>query len=97
MLLNSIQFIKPEEVSAMPVVAMEVTHSVITNKNSEVKRDSYSAALKFDRLTSFKLNISGDDFALIHYYSQRKYLAEQFNVQAHVRMIETKWPEKDGR
>ena len=97
MLLNSIQFIKPEEVNAMAIVPMEVTKSTITNKNTEVKRDAFSAALKFDRLTSFKLNISGDDFALIHYYSQRKYLADQFTVQARVRIVETKWPEKDGR
>ena len=97
MQINSIQFIKPEEVNAMALVPMEVTKSVIANKNTEVKREQFSAALKFDRLTTFKLNISNDDFALIHYYSQRKYLADQFTVQAHVRVIETKWPEKDGR
>ena len=97
MQLNLINYVTEEEIKAMPLVDLEVTKSSITNKNSNVRRDTYQAMLKFDRLTSFKLNITNDDFALLHYFSGKQYINDQFTVRAHVRIIETKWPEKDGR
>ncbi len=97
MQLNLINYVTEEEIKAMPLVDLEVTKSTITNKNSNVRRDTYQAMLKFDRLTSFKLNITNDDFALLHYFSGKQYINDQFTVRAHVRIIETKWPEKDGR
>lgn len=97
MQLNLINYVTEEEIKAMPLVDLEVTKSTITNKNSNVRRDAYSAMLKFDRLAHFKLNITNDDFALLHYFSGKQYISDQFTVRAHVRIIETKWPEKDGR
>ena len=97
MQLNLINYVTEEEIKAMPLVDLEVTRSTITNKNSNVRRDTYQAILKFDRLTSFKLNITNDDFALLHYFSGKQYVSDQFTVRAHVRIIETKWPAKDGR
>lgn len=97
MQLNLINYLTEEEIKAMPLVDLEVTKSTITSKNSNVHRDTYSAMLKFDRLTSFRINITNDDFALLHYFSGKQYISDQFTVRAHVRVIETKWPEKDGR
>ena len=97
MQINLINYVTEEEIKAMPLVDLEVTKSTITNKNSNVRRDTYSAMLKFDRLAHFKLNITNDDFALLHYFSGKQFINDQFNVRAHVRFVETKWPEKDGR
>ena len=97
MKVNGIRFITPEEVNAMSQVDLEVTRTSFGSKTGDVKRDMYSIEVKFDRLTSRKLPISNDDFALLHFYSERKYLADQFTVQAKARIVETQWPEKDGR
>lgn len=95
--INSIQFITPEEIAAMPIVDMEVTHRSFVSKNSSIRSEQYSAELQFDRVTRFRLNISGDEFALLHYFSNRKYVADQFTVKAKARVVETKWPEKNGQ
>ena len=97
MKINGIRFITPEEVNAMNSVNLEVTKALLGGKSSDVKRFMFSIDVQFDRLTSHKMTISNDDFALLHYYSERKYLADQFTVQARARIVETKWPEKDGR
>ena len=96
MKLNSIRFISQEEVNAMAQADLEVTKTTF-GKANEVKRDSYSIEVKLDRLTSHKLPISKDDFVLLHYFSERKNLADQFVVACRARIIETQWPEKDSR
>ena len=50
MQLNLINYVTEEEIKAMPLVDLEVTKSSITNKNSNVRRDTYQAMLKFYRL-----------------------------------------------
>lgn len=95
--INTIQFITEGEVKAMPIIDFEITRSQITNKNTNVKRDSYSAVAKLDRLTSFRWTISNDDYALFHYFSGRNYISDQFSVKGHIRIIETKWPERNGQ
>ena len=95
--INSIQFIKEEEVFQMATASMEVTKQTIENKATGVKRDAYSASVRFNRLHMYKFNIQSDDYALLHYYSKRKVPANQFVVPVRTRIIETKWPEKDGR
>ena len=94
--INSIRYVTPEEVKAMSVADLEVTHSVF-GKANEVKRDSYTIEVKLDRLTSHKISIQKDDFVLLHYFSERKNLADQFVVPCRARIIETQWPEKDNR
>ena len=97
--VSGINFIKEDEVKTMPMAPMEVTKALIVNKDTGVKRDTYSAQVKFDYYSSFKFpsGITSDDYALIHYHSKRKKHDDQFVVQAHVRIIETKWPEREGR
>ena len=95
--INSIRFIKPEEVNSMASAPMEVTRSVILNKTTGVKREMYSAAVKLDRLTTFPLTIDSNEYALLHYHIQRKKFDDQFTVQAKIRIIETKWPERENR
>ena len=95
--LNLINYITKEEIDAMPLCDLEVTKSTITSKTNNVRRESFQAILRFDRLTSFRMNITNDDYALLHYFSGKQYISDQFNVRAHVRIIETKWPAKDGR
>ena len=97
MQINLINYVTEEEIKAMPLVDLEVTKTTITSKTTNVHRDTYQAVVKFDRLSSFKLNITNDDFALLHYFSGKQYISNQFTVRAHVRVVETKWPEKDGR
>lgn len=97
MKVNGIKFITPEEIAGMSPVDLEVTKTSFGGKTGDVKREMYNIEVKFDRLTSRKLPISNDDFALLHFYSERKYLADQFTVQAKARIVETQWPEKDGR
>src|SRR5574344_357184 len=95
--INSIEFITPEEVKAMPTVNMVITRTEFANKDTGAKRTNYGAELKFDReLTTFPIHITSDDFALLHYFSERKSIADQFVVPAHVRLIRTDWPEHDG-
>ena len=97
--VSGINFIKEDEVKTMPMAPMEVTKALIVNKDTGVKRDAYSAQVKFDYYSSFKFpsGITSDDYALIHYHSKRKKHDDQFVVQAHVRIVETKWPEREGR
>ena len=97
MQLNLINYVTEEEIKAMPLCDLEVTRSNITSKQNNIRRESFQAILRFDRLTSFRMNITNDDFALLHYFSGKQYISDQFTVRAHVRIIETKWPEKDGR
>ena len=97
MKINGIKFITPEEVNEMSPVEIEVTKTSFGGKSGDVKREMFNIDVKFDRLTSRKIPINNDDYALLHYYSERKYLADQFTVQARARIVETKWPEKDGR
>lgn len=95
--INSIKFLKPEEINSMPMAAFDVTRSVITVKDTEIKRDVYSAEVKLGRLTKFKINLSSDDFALLCYFTKKPldgYIPNQFSTQAHVRIVETKWPER---
>jgi hypothetical protein len=95
--LNSIEYISPEEVAAMPTAQLVVTRTDFTNKETGVRKTNYNAEIKFDRgLTSFPIHITNDDFALLHFYSQRKSIAEQFVVPCHVRLVQTNWPEHDG-
>jgi hypothetical protein len=93
--INSIKFISDEEIKAMAPVNMEVTRQEITKTGSEVHREVFSAVMLFSRLAKFKLNITNDDFALLHYFSQKNYISDQFVVKAHARVVETKWPARD--
>lgn len=97
MKINGIRFITPEEVNSMPLVDLLVTKASIGSKDSDIKREMYYVDVKFDRLTSRRMNITSDDYALLHFYSERKYIADQFLVRARARIVETKWPDKDGR
>lgn len=92
--INSINFLQPEELAAMHPVRMEVTK--VSIGRDDVQRHMFSALLKFAKDVEYALNITRDDYALLRLKKESKYAVDQFEVQAKVRFIETKWPAKDG-
>ena len=94
MTINSINFLHPEELASMHPVRMEVT-KVMVGKD-DVQRAIFSALLKFAKDVEFSLNINRDEYALLRLKKESKYAVDQFEIQAKVRFIETKWPGKDG-
>ena len=62
MQINLINYLTEEEIKAMPLVDLEVTKTTITSKTTNVHRDTYQAVVKFDRLSSFKLNTDEKGF-----------------------------------
>lgn len=95
--LNSIQFITPEEIEAMTDAELEVTKRTYVDRRTGVRRTAVTARLILDRLTEYPLKVDFDDFSLLHYHTKRKYVSDQFSVRAKVRIVETKWPERNGQ
>ena len=94
---SSISFIKPEEIKAMPVVNMVATHLQF-NKDNIVRHGYEAQVLIADEELMFKIpNFSGDEFALLHYRQKNKKRQSQFSCPCRVRIVETTWPEKEGR
>lgn len=95
--INGVKFLQPEEINSMVAARLEVTRNLLTNKTTGVKREMFSALVRFDRLHSFSFDIDNNEYALLNYHIQRKKTDDQFEMSCKVRLIETKWPEKDGR
>ena len=94
---NKAPFITDEEVSKMATVPMLIERSVFINKTNNSKRKSYVGNLEFDKdLTLLPIRLTSDEFALLHFYSGRKAISDQFRVTAKVRIIRTDWPEHNG-
>jgi len=95
--INSIKFLKPEEIEAMKLVPMEITKQEIVSKD-DIRRDAYSAIIHFSRLANYRVpGIGSDEFALLHYASGNPKIKNQFSMDVKVRFIETQWPKKDDR
>ena len=92
LVINTINFITKEEVEAMPTVNMEVTRNVISSHNTGVRRETFTGTLRFNKLASFRINLSSDEYALLNYFAGKNGYSDQFNVKAKVRFIETQWP-----
>lgn len=94
--VNSVRFLKPEEIAAMRKAPMEITKQEIVTKD-DIRRDSYSAVIHLSKLANYRVPITSDDFALLHYASNNQKIKNQFTVQAAIRIIETKWPKTETR
>ena len=93
---NPLGFLKEDEIKTFPIVKLEALRVPILYKEVNVKRDTYTANVKFENLVVYKINLSSDEFALLHYFSEREKVENQFTVQVRARIVETQWPEKDG-
>lgn len=95
MKINSIKYLSEEEIKSMKSAPMEVTKQEIISKDG-IRRDAYSAIIHLSKLACYRVPITENDFALLHYASGNIKYRKQFNVDAFLRFVKTQFPKKDG-
>lgn len=93
--INSINFLHPEELASMHKVRLEVTK--ISIGKDAVSRSMFSGLIKFAKDVEYGFSLNRDEYALLKLKKESKYAVDQFELEAKVRFIETKWPPKDGK
>lgn len=92
---NSINFLRPEELKAMKHVRLEATKTTL-GKEGGVQRHVFNGLVKIAKDVEYGFSLTRDEYALLRLKKESKYAVDQFEVDALMRVIETKWPGKDG-